>query len=50
MARMKTRGRLFRKYAILFVGLVGGSLLASGAVDTNFAYAENKGMLVRIQR
>jgi len=50
MARMKTRGRLFRKYAILFVGLVGGSLLASGAVETYFTYEENKGMLVRIQR
>ena len=50
MARIRTRGRLFRKYAILFVGLVGGSLLASGAVETYFTYEENKGMLVRIQR
>ena len=50
MAQMKTRGRLFRKYTILFVGLVGGSLLASGAVETYFSYEENKAMLVRIQR
>jgi methyl-accepting chemotaxis protein len=50
MAQMKTRGRLFRKYTILFVGLVSGSLLASGVVETYFSFEENKGMLVRIQR
>ena len=47
---MKTRGRLFRKYAILFVGLVAGSLLASGAIEAWFSFQENKAMLVRIQR
>ena len=50
MAQLKTRGRLFRKYTILFVGLVGGSLLASGAVETYFSYQENKAMLLGIQR
>ena len=50
MAQIKARGRLFRKYAILFVGVVGGALLASGAIEAWFSYQENKAMLVRIQR
>ena len=49
-ARTAARGGLFRKYVVLFVGLVGGALLASGAVEGYFSYQENKAMLVRIQR
>ena len=48
--RTSTHGGLFRKYAIMFVGLVGGALLASGAIEAFFSYQENKTMLVRIQR
>ncbi len=47
---MKAPGRLFRKYAILFVGLVGGSVFASGAIEAYFSYQENKAMLVQMQR
>jgi class 3 adenylate cyclase len=47
---MKAPGRLFRKFAILLVGLVGGSLFVSGAIEAYFSYQENKAMLVRIQR
>lgn len=49
-AETKTRGRLFAKYAALFVGIVGGALLASGAIEAWFSFQENKAMLVRIQR
>ena len=49
-ARAPVRGRLFRKFAILFVGLVGGVLIASGAMQAYFSYEENKEMLVRLQR
>jgi signal transduction histidine kinase len=48
--RAPVRGRLFRKFAILFVGLVGGVLIASGAMQAYFSYEENKEMLVRLQR
>jgi GAF domain-containing protein/HAMP domain-containing protein len=48
----KTRrpgGKLFRKYILLFVALVGGTLLASGALEVWFSYQENKTALARIQ-
>ncbi|MDX1485329.1 MAG: ATP-binding protein [Alphaproteobacteria bacterium] len=44
------RGRLFRKFAIMFVGLVGSVLVASGAMQAYFSYQENTDMLVRLQR
>ena len=47
---MKPRGRLFRKYVIFFVVLVGGALLTSGLVEIYFTYQENKATLVSIQR
>ena len=47
---MNTPGRLYRKYAILFVGLVGGALVASGAIETYFSYRENRAMAVQLQR
>ena len=46
----KPRGQLFRKYVVLFVTLVSGALLASGAIEIYFSYQENKEALVRIQR
>jgi signal transduction histidine kinase len=46
----RPRGKLFRKYVVLFVGLVSGALLASGAIEIYFSYQENKAGLVAIQR
>lgn len=47
---MKTRRRLFSKYAFLLSGLVGGFLLAGGAIEAYYSYQENKAMLLRVQR
>ena len=44
------RGRLFRKYVVIFVVLVSGALLTSGLVEAYFVYAENQAAVVRIQR
>ncbi|HEV8674596.1 MAG TPA: cache domain-containing protein, partial [Methylomirabilota bacterium] len=46
----RARGRLFRKYTVLFVSLVSGALLASGLLEIYFSYQENKAALVAIQR
>ena len=45
----RPRGRLFRKYAVLFAGLVGGALVAESGVETWFSYQENKAALIAIQ-
>ena len=47
---LKTPGKLFRKYVVLFVTLVGGALLTSGLIGIYFSYQENKTALVSIQR
>jgi class 3 adenylate cyclase len=47
---IKSRGKLFRKYVVLFVTLVTGVMLASGLVEVYFSYQENKAALVLIQR
>ena len=47
---MTPRGRLFRKYVIIFAGLVSGALLASGAIEIYFSYHENRAALVALQR
>src|SRR5580700_3250108 len=44
------RGRLFRKYVLFFVGLVGVALLVSGGFDFWFGYQENKTALIRVQQ
>ncbi len=44
------RRRLFRKYALLFIALVGAALLINSAFDFWFSYQENKAALVRIQQ
>jgi signal transduction histidine kinase len=44
------RGRLFRKYVIVFAGLVSGTLLASGVIEIYFSYQENRAALVALQR
>jgi signal transduction histidine kinase len=43
------RGRLFRKYVVVLLLLVGGVLLVSSAVDLHFSYQETKAALVRIE-
>jgi len=47
---MKPRTRLFRKYAVRFMALVGGVLLLSGSLDLYFSFRENKAALVALQR
>ena len=44
------RGRLFRKYVLFFVSLVGVALLVNGGFDFWFGYQENKAALVRVQQ
>ena len=50
MSNPAARGRLFRKYVVVFLLLVGGVLLVSSAVDLYFSYQETKAALVRIER
>ncbi|HEY7364693.1 MAG TPA: cache domain-containing protein, partial [Methylomirabilota bacterium] len=47
---MKPRGRLLRKYIVLFGAVVSGALLASGALEIYFSYQEAKAALAAIQR
>jgi hypothetical protein len=44
------RGRLARKYALLFIALVGAALLINSGLDFWFSYQENKAALVRVQQ
>ena len=44
------RGRLVRKYALLFIALVGVALVVNSALDFWFSYQENKAALVRVQQ
>jgi len=44
------RGRLFRKYTIVFVSLVAGLLLASGFVETYFSFRQNQDAWLRLER
>jgi two-component system NtrC family sensor kinase len=41
---------LFRKYMLIFVVLVSGALLTSGALEIFFSYQENQAALVAVQR
>ena len=43
-------GRLFRKYAAIFVGTVCLALVTNGAFDMWFSYQEQRALLVQIQR
>ncbi|HEX4617232.1 MAG TPA: cache domain-containing protein, partial [Stellaceae bacterium] len=49
-ATAQPRGRLFRKYVLLIVGLVSLVLLLNSALDFWFSYEENKAALFRIQQ
>jgi signal transduction histidine kinase len=44
------RGRLFRKYVVLLVGLVAGILLISGGLSIYFTYQREKTALAQIQQ
>jgi signal transduction histidine kinase len=46
----RTPGRLFRKYAVVFVALVSGALLTSGLVQFAFSYQETQTALIDLQR
>ena len=46
----KPRGRLLRKYVVVFVTLISGALMSSGALDIYSSYQESKSNLVRLQR
>ena len=43
-------GRLFRKYVVVFVVLVGGVLLLSSVVELYFSYRETRNALARLER
>ena len=43
------RGRLFRKYLLLILVLVGGALLTSGVISVYFGYQENKQAIGTLQ-
>jgi signal transduction histidine kinase/CheY-like chemotaxis protein len=49
MSNEPAQGRLFRKYVVVFLLLVGGVLLVSSAIDLYFSYQETKEALVRIE-
>ncbi|HEX2054821.1 MAG TPA: cache domain-containing protein, partial [Actinomycetota bacterium] len=44
------RGRLFKKYVLIFVALVSGALLTSGLVGAYFLSQENEAAVIRLQR
>jgi len=44
------RGRLYRKYALLFIGLVGTALLINSGFDFWFSYQEKKAALIQVQQ
>ncbi len=43
------RRGLFRKYLLLFIGLVSAALLINAGIEIAFAYRENRTMLARLQ-
>ena len=44
------RGRLFRRYALLFAGMISAALIGSGLLDAWFSYREQSALLARIQQ
>ncbi len=45
-----SRGRLFRKYVVVLLLLVGGVLMASSLVELYFAYRETQGAILKVER
>src|SRR5262245_19388090 len=50
MTTRPSRGRLFRKYVVVLLVLVGGVLMISGLVDLYFSYRETQRAIVRVER
>ena len=50
MSRQASRGRLFRKYVVVLLLLVGGVLALSSLVQLYFSYRETRLALTRIER
>jgi signal transduction histidine kinase len=48
--RRRTRRGLFRRYAIIVVGVVGASLVAGGLVQALFSYRDNRDAILRVQQ
>ena len=48
--RRALRGRLFRKYLLLILVLVGGGVLISGAISIFFSYQETRSAIGALQR
>lgn len=46
----RSHRRLFRKYLVILVALVGAVLVVSGAVEIYFSFQENQAAFVRLQR
>jgi signal transduction histidine kinase/CheY-like chemotaxis protein len=46
----RVRGKLFRKYLLVLVLLVGGLLTAASAIELYFSYQENQRVLVKVER
>jgi signal transduction histidine kinase/DNA-binding response OmpR family regulator len=50
MTRPASRGRLFRKYVVVLLLLVGGVLMVSSLVELYFVYRETQLAIVRVER
>ncbi len=50
MTSATPRGRLFRKYVVVLLVLVGGVLMASSLINLYFAYRETQRAIVRVER
>src|SRR4030095_4391451 len=48
--RVPPASRLFRKYVVVLLVLMGGVLLASSLVELYFAYRETQRAIVRVER
>jgi signal transduction histidine kinase len=50
MRRAPLQGRLFRKYVVVLLVLVGGVLMVSSLVELYFSYRETQRSIVRVER
>ena len=50
MTGPSARGRLFRKYVVVLLVLVGGVLMASSLVELYFSYRETQRAILRVER
>jgi two-component system, NtrC family, sensor kinase len=50
MTAAPLQGRLFRKYVVVLLLLVGGVLMASSLVELYFSYRETQRAIVRVER